>query len=143
MRIHHQVSWSFIAKSHLAYVSWHHRYSQIAVHFGLSRYHGIISLQIAVYFGSPMYHGIIGILISLYTSVLPKYHGIGIHPISSKISLSSHVTARLSIMPISVSEPSSHLHFGSESRAGRSPRLYPGSVNRTISSARLISIMVR
>ena len=81
-----------------ATVSWHYRYSQIAVYFGLPEYHGIISLQIAVYFGLPMYHGIIGISVSPFISVLPKYHGIGIHPISSNISLLSHTTLRLSIM---------------------------------------------
>ena len=79
-------------------VSWHYRYFQIAVYFGLPEYHGIISLQIAIYFGLPMYHGIIGISISPFISVLPKYHGIGIHPTSSNILLLSHMTLRLSIM---------------------------------------------
>ena len=93
-----------------ATVSWHYPHSQIAVYFGLPEYHKIISLQIAVYFGSPMYHGIIGITISPFISVLPKYHGIGIHPISSNISSLSHMTVRLSIMVAQLSQfPKLHL----------------------------------
>ena len=90
----------------------------------MKKYRGIISLQIAVYFGSPMYHGIIGITISPFISVLPKYHGIGIHLISSDISSLSHMTVRLSIMVTQLSQfPKLHL-------------IVSCPVNRTIPSSR-------
>ena len=93
-----------------ATLSSHYQYPQIAVYFGLPEYHGIISLQIAVYFGLPIYHGIIGISISPFISVPPKYHGIGIHLISSSISELWSMSVWLSIMATQLFQfPNLHL----------------------------------
>ena len=106
-----------IAKSRLAYVSWHYCYSPKSSFISVCHCIMVLSVfpnrrlfrlarvsrhyllfLIAVYFGLPVYHCIIGIFISPFILVSPKYHGIGIHPISSNILLLSHTTLRLSIM---------------------------------------------